>query len=296
MNCQLLFAAACAIVALACYRDDPTAAADRAPTTQVLLTDSPWAFDSIARVDIYVVSVATSTAADVGGFAAAPQWVTIAAPRRRFNLLAVQQGETRLIGEGRIPAGDYRAVRVVIDTDSSSVTHRDGTGVPVRWPATGEITIPTLVEAPIAISSASANQVVLDVDVGRSFVAWNGAGFAFTPFVRAVNATATGTLRGIVVADPDGSGTARPIPNADVSLFRGDAHQPAPTWALAASGHTDPLGRFTVAFLLAGTYIVRVEAAGISTLGTATFPTVSISAGQTTSLPVALPPRATPGG
>jgi hypothetical protein len=291
----LLAAALAAAVTGACYRDDsPTAAATRGPTTTVKLTDAPFPFDSIDRVDIYVVSVAASTE-DTIATPGSMHWVTLAEPRRRYNLLDLQQGDTSVLGRSQVPAGQYQSVRVIIDTDSSSLTHRYGGNVQVTWPRNGQLALYALVEAPLPVANvtqenAAANNIVIDFDVGRSFIYWGGTGFTFIPVIRAVNEAATGKLTGTVLADPDGDGTNQPVKNAIISVLRGDPRQGAATWSLAATGHTDAQGHYAVAFLRAGTYIVRIEAPGLFTVGAVTQPDVHVTAGGTTTLSASLPP------
>ena len=295
MKRNLLLACVIAGATGACYEDDSPSAPERTgATTKVLLTDAPFPFDSIARVDIYVVSVAASTE-DTVASPGTMTWVTLAEPKRRFNLLELQQGNTSELGQTQAPAGHYRSVRVIINTDSSSLTHRYGGAVQVTWPRKGELALYALVEAPLAVATRSAadpaaNNIVIDFDVGRSFIYWGGNGFTFIPVIRAVNEAATGKITGTVLADPDGDGTSQPVKNASISVFRGDPRQAAATWALAATGHTDAQGRYTVAFLRAGTYIVRIEAPGLYTVGSVTQPDVEVAARGTTTLSASLPP------
>jgi len=75
--------------------------------TSVFLTDAPFPFDSIVRVDIHVGEIALSPSADTSE--GAPDWVVVAAPDRTFNLLDLQNGSTALLGEAVVPPGQYRA-------------------------------------------------------------------------------------------------------------------------------------------------------------------------------------------
>ena len=64
-------------------------------TTRVLLTDDPFPFDRVERVDLYVVSVSGSLTADTS---AAGSFVTMATPNRTIDLLALQNGVTDELG------------------------------------------------------------------------------------------------------------------------------------------------------------------------------------------------------
>jgi len=277
------------VAGAACYQDGSTGpAADG--VTRVFLTDAGFPFDAVSHVEVYVTEIAASTRADTS--AGAGGWVTIESPRRRFDLLALQQGTTTLLGEAQIPAGDYLAVRLGIDCDSSRILWKDGGEARVRWPVKGELALHGLVEEPMAVPEGGA-QLVIDFDVGRSFtdqLADPLHDFVFMPFLRAVNAAATGTLRGTVRGDPDGNGTLEPVRDAAITVYRGDPAEPPGTWSVTATGHTGGDGAFVVAYLLAGTYIVQAEAPAAPLLASLTVAHVSVAAGDDVSLPLVLTP------
>ncbi|MGI8498328.1 MAG: hypothetical protein ACR2OG_12180 [Gemmatimonadaceae bacterium] len=73
-------AAALVLITVACSDGPSTPDGGRTAATRIFLTDSPFPFDSIQRVDIYVASVAASTSTDTS---AGQPWQTIATPKRR---------------------------------------------------------------------------------------------------------------------------------------------------------------------------------------------------------------------
>src|SRR5438045_8974688 len=102
----------------ACYKDDSTGTINHGkPLAKVLLTDAPFPFDSAASVTVYVVRIEASTATDTTG---GGDWVVITEPRKAFNLLTLQQGGTALVGDGALPAGQYHAIRLTLDTIQST--------------------------------------------------------------------------------------------------------------------------------------------------------------------------------
>ena len=272
MNIRRIVCALAAMIAssgAACNRDEPTAVTDRTGgRTQVLLTDAPFPYDSVGRVDIYIVSIAASTVPDTSP--ANTSWVTIAEPLRRYNLLDLQHGTTALLGEGDLPAGEYVALRVVIDTDSSAIWSKyainaDGSvkagyePLPVSWQSSaGRPKLYALVEEAMAVGSADA-KIVIDFDVGRSFFPLPSGGFVFSPVLRAVNESATGTIRGRVLGDTLAS-NPEPIGDVTITVFSGNPASAAPTWSVRATARTDSDGRFNIAYLLPGTYIVSSDA------------------------------------
>jgi hypothetical protein len=270
-----------------CYEDALTPDPGGTPV-EALLTDGPFPFDLVERVEVYVTSVAASTTADT--LPALQQWVPLVVPERRFDLLALQQGATASLGEGHLPMGVYRAVQLTIDGDSCRVVLRDGRAAKVRWPALGRFAVQAMVDQPVTIAESGV-RIVVDVDVGRSFVPNVDPlfDFVFVPFVRAVTERETGALAGMVWGDADGDGVPEPLPNASVVVYRGDPAQLAATWLLSATGHTDADGRYAVAFLPAGTYIVEVAAPWSAVLGVSSVPDIVIRAGAQTGHSVTLP-------
>jgi hypothetical protein len=264
--------------------------------TRVLLTDAPFPFDQVSRVDVYIVSVDASETADTTD--PGREWTNIVSPRQRFNLLDLQRGATALVGEGDLPAGQYEAVRLVIDTDSSSISYRTGGSARIQWPVAGELALHALVEEPVDVPE-SGGEIVIDFDVGRSFWVneWRtdslgpsggGPDFFFISWIRAVNEAATGGIVGRLLGDVDGDGTPEPVEDATVSVLRGDVLAGPLTWWTVATGATDGNGDFKIDFLLPGTYILRATPPSALQLGAATVTDVDVILGAETNVPLLL--------
>lgn len=276
-----------ATLALACYKDDTggPAGLPNQPMTNILLTDAPFPFDSVQRVDVYIISVSVSTQPDTGGSADSMSWVTVAEPHRQINLLDLQQGDTALLGGKDIPADQYRAVRVIIDTDSSAgIRWANGTQAVVHWYGAGRQAIHAFVEAAVDVPEEGTD-IVIDFDVGRSF-RYNELGdgaFEFFGWIRAVNRAATGGIAGTVMKDSSG-GAAGPVNRATVSVWGGGPN----TWYIYSTGTTDAAGHYKLAFLLPGTYIVGVDPPSGSPLGSALDSNVVVVRGVETTHNVTL--------
>lgn len=249
----------------------------RAPLT-IQLTDAPFPFDSVARVDVYVVRLDakqqdadtaeverdTSEAHDSAG-SEHDGWVTVATPKTRFNLLGLQNGKTVDLGSLNIPAGTYRAFRFIINADSSSVTLKDGTVLTststpgIKFPSAGRSGIKVKLRDPVTVSSAGAT-LVLDFDLSRSFVKRGktlAEGLLFKPVIRAVDRAASGSISGSVRGD---SATGAPIAGATVEVMRATAASGDSSDDDAyGSSATDSLGNFHLAYIRPGTYKLRVE-------------------------------------
>lgn len=260
--------------------------------TQVLLTDAPFPFDRVSRVDVYVVRVDASAQVDT---TASVTWTNIVSPMQTFNLLELQRGTTAFVGAGDLPAGQYAAVRMVIDTDQSSITMSDGTLASVRWPVQGELALHAIVEEPFQVAP-SGSSIVIDFDVGRSFY-YQGAtqdsvgnttpeGFVFLPVIRAVTEGTTGAIVGTVVADTDGDGVTEPIAAATVNVQRVDRLALYTGWL--SSGSTDAAGTFRIDFLVPGIYRVEAQPPAGLDLGVASVGDAVVAVDETTQVDLTL--------
>ena len=276
MSRLLLALLAVGTMTLACYQDDSTGNTTGRPVTNVLLTDAPFPFDTVQSVNVYVISVSVSTQADTGGSADSMSWVTVTEPHRQINLLALQQGDTALLGGDEIPAGQYRAVRLILDGDSSNIRYKDGSLAQVNWGGSGRQAIHAFVEAAVDVG-VEGTDIVIDFDVGRSFDYYAGV-FNFLPWIRAVNRAETGNIAGVV------SGPSGPVQGATVSAWgRGGS-----IWYVFSTGVTDATGHYRLAYLLPGTYIVGVDGPAASNVGAALDSNVAVNKGFETTHNVSL--------
>lgn len=277
---------AVATITAACYKDDASGPANGKPMTKVLITDAPFPFDTVQSVNVYIVSIAVSTQPDTGSSADNMIWVTVTEPHRQINLLELQQGDTALLGEGDIPAGQYRAVRLILDTDSSAgIRFTDGSLALVHWNGAGRQALHVFVEAAMDVPEEGTD-IVIDFDVGRSFHYNNrgDGGFDFFPWIRAVNRAATGNIAGTVRRDSSGGGTPGPVRNVTVSAWGGGPGN----WDIYSTGVTDAAGHYRLAYLLPGPYIVGVNPPSSSSLASRLDSNVVVSIGNETTHDVTL--------
>jgi hypothetical protein len=247
-----LLAAGLAVAACTASEIGP-AGPDGRGSTAVFLTDAPFPFDRIARVDIHISAIALSPRADTSE--GLPEWVTVATPERTFNLLDLQNGTTALLGEAEVPPGQYRAVRVTFDPERSRMTDRDGDHPTIDWQAKGDVpSLFGLVEEPMAIDE-NGEDIVIDFDLGRSFLPDSGTnGFLFVPFLRAITRAGSGGIQGTLV----NAETGDPIPLAAVSIHYA-FDSVSTVGPLVATSRADQSGAFTASFLRPGRYTVLPE-------------------------------------
>ena len=281
----------------------------QANLTAIYLTDAPFPHMWIDRVDIYVVSVSVSTNPDTS---AAGSFVTVASPNRRYNLLALRNGIAELLGGGAVSPGPVSAVRMIIDTDSSSMTTVNGfvmtgsTNPSIQWQSSsGRPILNALVHEQIAVADTGA-LIVIDFDVGQAFImnrllnpTSTDSGFVFSPVLRAVDARRAGEVRGRARALTT---TGEPVNKLAVHLYLGDPAQPEDTWSLMGTARTDVVGEFAFSFVTpsahwatvpaqAGkTYIVKAVPYPGGLLDPVTLGNVSVTAGVTTDIGVLVLP------
>ena len=251
----LALSAAAALAVLACSTSEigPAGPPAGVGSTAVFLTDAPFPFDRIDRVDIHISEIALSPQADTSE--GLPSWVTVARPGRTFNLLDLQNGTTALLGEADVPPDQYRAVRVTFDPARSSMTARDGGHPAIDWQAKGDLPMLfSLVEEPMAIDE-NGEDIVIDFDVGRSFLPDSSTGgFLFVPFLRAITRAGSGSIEGTLV----NSASGEPIALAAVGIHYAFDSTSA-VGPLVATSRTDAAGSFQASFLRPGPYVVVPE-------------------------------------
>jgi hypothetical protein len=218
--------------------------------TRILLTDAPFPFDQVERVDVHIVRVEGTANPDT---TTNQSWQTLVEPDRDFNLLDVQNGVTALLGEARVDAGQFAAIRMVIRTDLSSITLAGGVAAAVNWAGPATQAINALIEQPLSMTTGGSANLIIDFDVGRSFVLLPGGGFQFLPWIRAVNQDATGSISGVVTGS-DGQAPAAPVARASVAVYRSSGT----SLTLAATGVTDAQGHYTIHYVSGGgPYVVE---------------------------------------
>jgi len=271
-----------ALLLTSCNTSETGPQSPREGQTSVFLTDAPFPFDAVSRVDVYIESIALAVSADTSD--SGPPWVTVATPNRGFNLLDLQNGATALLGGAVVPEGQYQAARVIIDPDRSSITDDDGhvivttttPGAPgINWQAKGENpSLFALVEEPMAVDQ-NGTDIVIDVDVGRSFLYDGNGGFTFIPWLRAITRSGSGNITGVVRRADSGN----PIPNAAVSIHVAldSGTTLGPVVATSRAGGD---GRFTASFLRPDRYQVQAEDLGRRV--ESDIKPVEVKAGQTT--------------
>jgi len=226
----------------------------------VRLTDAPFPFSDVADVDVYVVRIDAKQAASTDADAAdesSEGWTTVATPNTLINLLDLGSGKTVNLGATTLPTGTYQSFRLILDTNKSSITLKDGTQPSIKFPSAGQSGIKVILDEPINLTE-NGSVTTLDFDIGRSFVMrGNDAknGFIFKPVIHALAQDITGSVSGSVHAN---SATGAGVPGTTVEvLTAGSLLTDTDPTHIVRSTTTDANGDYRIAFLLPGTYVVR---------------------------------------
>ena len=170
----------------------------------VRLTDAPFPLDDVQSIDMFVVRVearlqaVTEEGADVDvddGDASDGGWIVLATPNASFDLMDLQNGVNVLLGEATVATGSYQSIRLILDTDKSSVTLKNGmtlsgTSSPsILFPSAGKSGIKVLFNTPIEVDEGVTTDVLLDFDAAESFVVRGNTilqnGLLFKPVIKA---------------------------------------------------------------------------------------------------------------
>lgn len=266
------------------------------PTT-FRLTDAPFPYDRVARADIFVVRVLANWGADTSS-AAAGAFATVATVNRKIDLLSLESGLSELLGTSNIPKGAIKAIRLVIDTDQSSITMKDGSVLTgssnpgIAWQSSAGIaTLNATVEDHIDVP-AEGTDVVIDMDVGKSFIdpaevspPSSHQGFIFSPVLRAAQVKRTGSVSGVVRI---GSTTGVGANEATLQLKLGNPTSPENNWATIATTRSDATGAFRFGFVTRSAFYPHADwtymVVATKGAGSATVKNVTVTAGSNTAV------------
>ncbi len=144
----------------------------------------------------------------------------------------------------------------------------------INWQAKGDTpNLFALVEQAMAIDE-NGEEIVIDFDVGRSFLYDGAREFTFLPYLRAITRAGSGAVRGVLTRSADNA----PIANGVVSVHIATDSM-GTLGPLLATSRAGADGRFTASFLRPGRYQVVGEEPGRQATGISS--PVEVKAGET---------------
>ena len=205
MRARHLIASMAVLGALvACSDSASTSLAPGQGRIALRLTDAPFPLDSVESIDVFVVRVEakmeSTTESDAAASvetseAASDGWIVLATPNASFDLMDLQNGVSTFLGDAAVTAGTYQSIRLILDTDQSSVTLKNdmtlsATSTPsIMFPSAGKSGIKVLLNSPVLVSEGETTDVLLDFNAEESFVLRGNTilqnGLLFKPVIHA---------------------------------------------------------------------------------------------------------------
>lgn len=227
-------------------------------TLQVMLTDSPAAYESVI-IDIEEVRVHIDSDADEdnGG------WRTITDQPMQVDLLELTNGATEILGEEELEPGTYNQMRFILGDQNELVI--DGESYSLTTPSAQNSGLKLNINADI--ESNSTYTLLLDFDASRSVVqAGNSGKYLLKPVIRSVNLTEAGAISG-EISPTDAQPWIFAIAEEDT----------------VAGTQASPEGNFLLIGLTSGTYDLSLLPA-FGDLNPTYVPDVTVFAPDTTSV------------
>jgi hypothetical protein len=200
----------------------------------VRLTDAPTAYDEI---NITFTELNVNHEND---------WYSILLDSAMtVDILQWNNGQSIVLGEGDLPPGAVKEVRLIIDRATIVV---NGTEYPMDIPSGAASGLKVKVQPELVIEAGATYVLVLDFDAQKSVVTTgpphNPKGYKLNPVIRAIAEATTGSISG-TVTNPDAYAVAVAVDSNGTDI---------------GSTVADSLtGAFMIGFLPAGTYSVEVE-------------------------------------
>lgn len=219
-------------------------------TLSIRITDAPYPLDLIAEarvtIDKIEVHVSNSPTEDSG-------FITIPLDTpRTFNLLDLRGGVTEALVNADLSEGTYGQIRLVVSSAYIKLT--DGRKPTIDVPSGSQSGIKIFPNPPITVAGGLTTELVLDFDVGQSFLPIPNAPkkaleiekFKFHPVIRVVNNSSTGSISGAVTKNDE-----TPLEDATLAAFDGTVE--------VASTSSKSDGSYAILGLPAGTYDVTAS-------------------------------------
>ncbi len=237
-----LMVIACAGIVGCSKSSNPTGPQSGQGEMKMYMADSPAAFDSvIVEVDSVEVHMETEGNDSTGGEDSTGGWITVSDKPAKYDLLALRNGITTLLGDVRLSAGHYTQIRLMLGAGSYVVVN----GVQHA------LTIPSGFETGIKLNEQfdiEADQtyaLTLDFDAGRSIIVTGNGTYMLKPTIRAEANATSGTISGIILP---------PSAGAEVWTVSGSD--------TISTDVEETTGVFKLMAVPEGTYTVNIQAEG----------------------------------
>tara|TARA_R110000868_G_scaffold3285_5_gene21482 strand:+ start:4030 stop:4902 length:873 start_codon:yes stop_codon:yes gene_type:complete len=232
----------------------------------IQLTDAPFPTDLVAEANVTIYKIeARYTANTVEEDETASEseenssFVVLMEEEVNVNLLELTNGITQQLVDIDVPAGYYDLIRVYVKGVNVVLNDEMATTYDLNVPSGEQTGIKIFIKPGLEVKSGLSEDLLLDFDVSKSFVAIGGhnnlSGFNFKPVIKVSNLTTTGTLSGVVSTTEND--VVATIPGATITISQVDE--------IITSSIADDNGMYTIMGLEAGNYTVTIEIDGYTT-------------------------------
>jgi len=219
----------------------------------VKVTDAPFDISNIESATVTVNKVEIKKVGDC--VSDGSPWVILSEDTITLDLMDLRNGVTETLIDIEVPAGEYDMLRLYVDEAGLKVTDIE---VPfsVKVPSGSQTGIKIHVDPFIEVSDRLTAELLLDIDLSRSFVLRgnmrNNNGFIFKPVIRAANLSTAGRIQGMVTD------------TSDVKIIEAEVWIEQDT--VVATTFADTLGYYAIIGIPAGTYSVSATKEGYDTV------------------------------
>jgi hypothetical protein len=241
-------------------------------TLSIKLTDAPFPIDLVseANVTINMIEVRKDQSESEGN-----PFLVLSEDEFSYNLLELQNGITADLVEIEVPVGAYNLVRLYVS--KADIILKDEKVYNLKVPSGDETGIKIFVEPSITVVGGLTTELILDFDVGQSFVVQGDPftpsginGFIFTPVIRAANVSTSGSIEGTVLDDEP-----KALENAEVWIEIDGK---------ICSSFTNKEGYYKFSNIPAGTYTVNATKNSATPYETVSIEDVEVIAGNMTQI------------
>jgi hypothetical protein len=168
----------------------------------IKVTDAPFPISYIESATVTIIKVEIRKAGDCvsDGNPFSVIWEGSA----EFNLLELRNGLVAELLDLEIAAGEYNLIRLYVD-EAGLTLKEEGGSFTVKVPSGQQAGIKIFIDPGLVVEGGLTAELLLDFDLSNSFVIQGNMdspagikGFNFKPVIRAVNNSATGSIKGLV--------------------------------------------------------------------------------------------------
>lgn len=232
---NLFLLAIIAIVGFGACSDnnDNSGNSDNTAKVSVMLTDAPGDYDEVwvEVEDVMVKMDVKNGNEDEEG------WITLGDIHTgQVDLLKLTGGETKLLADAELPAGNITGMRLILGGDNEIVV--DDKSFTLKTPSAEQSGLKIKVNQ--EIEAGLEYNFILDFDVDKSIVETGNEKYILKPVIRASLVEKTGTITGSI------------HPTTDQALVV------ATNGSMTVSAYTNEEGKFKLHGLKEGTYLVTI--------------------------------------